>query len=207
MNVIAAIRKTLLPALLLFLALTALLGFVYPVIVTLLAQWFFPAQAGGSLIREAGGTAGSVLLAHAWPDSIYFQPRPSASGYATIPSGASNLSPADHRLRDLVRERRARWAALGGCAPDAVPADLVFASGSGLDPDLSPEAALFQVDIVARHRRFTHEQRRALNLLVQRGIRRPPWYIPGPPTVNVQRLNRDLDARFGRPAVPDAGTR
>ncbi|MDP1834940.1 MAG: potassium-transporting ATPase subunit C [Chlamydiales bacterium] len=128
-------------ALLVFLQLTVLCGILYPLLITLVAQLAMPYQANGSMTK-----AGSELIAQRFTHDNYFWPRPSAVDYNPIrPSGGSNLGPTSQRLHDLVSER------LGKYGKDA-PADLLYASGSGIDPHISTEAALFQTDRVAKAR-------------------------------------------------------
>ena len=124
---------------------TVLTGVIYPMAVTLCGTIFFPAKVKGSLVYRDGKVIGSHLLAQKFEDSKYFYPRPSSSDYSSLPSGASNLSPSSGTLIDLYH---ARLKTHGKGAPP----ELLFASGSGLDPDLSTEAALFQVPRVAQAR-------------------------------------------------------
>lgn len=142
--------KTFFTALRLFVFLAVLTGVLYPLAVTALARVAFPSQANGSVVTASTGVpVGSALLAQATTSPRYFWPRPSAADYATVASGASNLAPTSAKLRDQVAAR----AAAHNLAPDApVPADLLFASGSGLDPHISPAAATFQAARVAAAR-------------------------------------------------------
>lgn len=146
--------------------LTLLTGGLYPLSVTALAQAFFPAQANGSLVRDtADELRGSALLAQPAAGDGWFQPRPSAGNYATVASAASNLAPSNPALAERVA---ASAAALGGTAP--VPLELVTASGSGLDPHLSPAAARWQVPRIANARGVSAA---ALERLIERETRRP----------------------------------
>lgn len=145
--------KTFLTALRVFAFLAVLTGILYPLAVTALARVAFPSQASGSLVSSASGPVGSALLAQATTSPRYFWPRPSAADYAAVASGASNLAPTSTKLRDLVAARAAALRTAHNLAPDAsVPADLLFASGSGLDPHISPAAATFQAARVAAAR-------------------------------------------------------
>lgn len=146
--------KTFLTALRLFAFLAALTGVLYPLAVTGVARVAFPSQANGSLVANAAGApVGSALLAQAAASPRYFWPRPSAADYATVASGASSLAPTSAKLRDAVAARAAALRTAHNLAPDApVPADLLFASGSGLDPHISPAAATFQSARVAAAR-------------------------------------------------------
>src|SRR5438132_6333808 len=143
-------------ALVLLVALTVITGVVYPVVVTAVAQLVFPHQANGSLIVKDGKVVGSALIGQPFDDPKYFWGRPSATspfGYNAASSSGSNLSPTNPALGKSVQERvdALRAADPGNTAP--VPVDLVTASGSGLDPHISPAAALYQVDRVARARK------------------------------------------------------
>jgi potassium-transporting ATPase KdpC subunit len=146
--------KTVLTALRLFAFLAVLTGVLYPLAVTALARVTFPSQANGSVITTSAGVpVGSTLLAQATASPRYFWPRPSAGDYATVASGASNLGPTSAQLRDQVAARAAALRTAHNLASDApVPPDLLFASGSGLDPHISPAAATFQAARVAAAR-------------------------------------------------------
>jgi K+-transporting ATPase ATPase C chain len=187
------------PAVVLFALLTMLTGGVYPVLVTLLAQSFFPRQANGSLLTRNGRAVGSELIGQPFDDPGYFWGRPSATG--TFPynafdatyltgSAGSNYGPLDPALLEAVRSRIAalRSADPGSAAP--IPVDLVTASASGLDPDISPAAAYYQVPRVARARGLPSEE---LMRLVEDHIEGRQWGILGEPRVNVLKLNLALD--------------
>jgi len=185
--------KAVIPsAIRLFLIMTLLTGVIYPLTVTGLAMGLFLYRAGGSLLRRDGQVIGSELLAQRFRDPAYFWPRPSASDYGTVPSGASNLGRMSASLADLVREREVRLKRAHS-HQGAVPADLLFASGSGLDPHLSPEAVWYQMERIAGARGFGPEGRLRLRELVQRRYETPQWGFLGKPRVNVLLLNLDLD--------------
>ena len=183
-------KTALRPALVLTLLFAALLGLAYPALLTGIGQTIFPHQANGSLVREGGRVIGSELLGQRFAAARYFHGRPSAAGsegYDAAASAGSNLGPASKALAERVA---ADAAALRVSPADPVPPDLVTTSASGLDPDLSPEAALFQVERVARARGIAAERLRAL----VRAHTRQPWLgFMGEPRVNVLALNRALD--------------
>jgi K+-transporting ATPase ATPase C chain len=173
------------PAIMAFLVLTALTGLAYPLLVGGLAWAFFPARAGGSLLRRDGRVAGSLLIGQSFTDPGDFWGRPSAAE-----GGGSNLSPGSPELRRTVQARVER---LRGAGP--VPVDLVTASGSGLDPHISPAAASFQAARVARARGLDEGTVRALAAACTEG---PQLGLLGEPRVNVLKLNLALDALQGR---------
>ncbi|OGV71561.1 MAG: potassium-transporting ATPase subunit C [Lentisphaerae bacterium RIFOXYB12_FULL_65_16] len=187
-------KDTILPALRLLAALTVLTGAVYPLLITAVARAVFPRQAAGSLVQNEGSSVGSELLAQKFGSPRYFQPRPSAADFATVPSGASNLGPTSAVLRTTAQDRAAAVRAACGLAGDTpVPGDLLCASGSGLDPHISPESARLQLDRVARTRGLTPEHRARLESLVTALTEPPQFGVLGEPRVNVLCLNLALD--------------
>jgi K+-transporting ATPase ATPase C chain len=190
--------KTFSPAARLFIALTVLTGMIYPLLVTGLAKAVFPKQANGSVLTVDGKVVGSELLAQRFGDDKYFWPRPSAgddgTNYATVASSASNLGPTSSKLADAVSSRLAGFRAANGLATNApVPADMAFASGSGLDPHISPEATRLQIDRVAMARKFSPEQKQKLSALVEQSVESPQLGFLGDARVNVLKLNLALD--------------
>ena len=182
------------PALVILALLTLLTGAAYPLAVTAVAQAAFPWQANGSLVRVGGLVVGSALIGQANADPRYFWPRPSAIEYNPLPSGGSNESPTSADLQQAVADRAAQLRAAHHLpAGVPLPADLLFASGSGLDPHISPEAARLQIGRVAQARQFTSAQRDALAALVERSIEPPQLGLLGQPRVNVLLLNLALD--------------
>jgi K+-transporting ATPase ATPase C chain len=192
------ISSSLRPAIVMTLLMALLLGLFYPLAITGIGQLLFPAQANGSLVKDAGGRIiGSSVQGQAFTSARYFHTRPSAAGkgYDGLASGASNLGAASQTLHDRVA---GDLKALSPSTPGhPVPADLVTASASGLDPDLSPEAALYQVPRVAAARGIDPARLRAL---VEQTVRQPTLGFLGEPHVNVLLLNRQLDAVAATPA-------
>jgi K+-transporting ATPase ATPase C chain len=181
------------PTLVLLAAFTVLTGLAYPAAMTGVARVLFPRQAGGSVILHDGRPVGSALVGQPFSDPRWFWGRPSATApvpYDGRASAGSNLGPSSPALHDAVKARVAalRAADPGNGAP--VPVDLVTASGSGLDPHVSPAAALFQVPRVARFRGLPPARVRAL---VEEQIERPTFGLLGEPRVNVLSLNLALD--------------
>jgi potassium-transporting ATPase KdpC subunit len=186
------VRATALHSILMLVLLALLTGVIYPWAVTGIARVVYPAQAEGSLIIRQGQPIGSELLGLSFTDPRYFLGRPSA----TIPqcnaaaSSGSNLGPRNPALADSIRSRVARLRALDPENNALVPVDLVTASGSGLDPHLSPAAALYQVHRIARVRGLSEE---AVRSLVREQVEGRQLGILGEPRVNVLRLNLALD--------------
>jgi K+-transporting ATPase ATPase C chain len=184
----------LLSALRMLAVLTVLTGFLYPLTVTLIANLAFPTQAGGSLVRMNSTVVGSALLGQAMQDSRYFWPRPSATDYSTLPSGGSNWGPTSAALRQTVTERAAQIRAANNLSAEApIPPDLLLASGSGLDPHISPDSARLQMERVVRARGFDDSQRQRLIQLVEKSVEPPQFGFLGEPRVNVLLLNISLD--------------
>jgi len=179
--------KELRPAALAFVVLTLITGIVYPLIVTAFAQ-LFPNKATGSVIEVNGKAVGSELIGQPFSDPKYFWSRPSATSpqpYNGASSSGSNLGPTNKALHEAVAERLKQFE------QKPVPADLVTASASGLDPHISPEAAQFQVSRVAKARGLTEER---IQELLDRHTEARTFGLLGEPRVNVLGLNLALDA-------------
>ena len=190
--------KQLRPALVSLTLLTILTGVVYPVAVTVVAQALFPSQANGSLIMKNGKPVGSALIGQPFDDPKYFWSRLSATspvGYNGAASSGSNLGPLSDALTDAVK---GRIDALEAADPDntlAIPVDLVTASGSGLDPHISPAAARYQIARVVRARSVPEATVRDL---VTRYTAGRQWGVFGEPVVDVLELNLALDTLGGK---------
>jgi len=177
-----------------------LTGLVYPFAMTGLSQVLFPWRANGSLVTdEKGQVVGSELIAQGFANPAYFQPRPSAAGekgYDPTSSGGSNLGTTSKKLQDRVAGDLKRLKEENPDAQGAVPVELVTTSGSGLDPHLSPQGALWQVPRVARARGISAERVRAV---VESNVDGRTFGILGEPRANVLLVNLALDRQFGRP--------
>jgi K+-transporting ATPase ATPase C chain len=187
-------KKNLVTAVLMTIATTILLGIIYPLVVTGIAQVLFPKKANGQLIEANGKVIGSRIIAQAFTAPGYFHPRPSAVGYDPTNSNGSQFGPTNQKLVDRVK------GDVGAAQPDnpgaPLPIDLVTASASGLDSDITPAAAAFQVPRVARVRGINEVQ---LQELVSKHTEDRQWGFLGEPRVNVLELNLDLDRQFPGP--------
>jgi potassium-transporting ATPase KdpC subunit len=184
---------------------TILLGVIYPLVMTIFAQVCFPYQANGSLIKDASGNIiGSELIAQQFTGNCYFWPRPSATTYATMPAGASNLGPTSKQLQSNVQSNAAAFRSGNNLPADAaVPSDMVFASASGVDPDISPAAAQLQIGRVAAARGLGVQD---VTALVEQFTEGPQFGFLGETRVNVLRLNVAMDNKWPKtkPAVAQA---
>lgn len=188
-------KKNLLTAISMTTATTILLGIIYPLAVTALAQLIFPKQANGQLIQKNGGTVGSQILGQSFSSPAYFHSRPSfaGNGYDASNSNGSQLGPTNQKLIARVKAEVARVHP--GNSGTLVPIDLVTVSASGLDPHITPAAAEFQLPGVAKERGTTIDQLRAV---VAAHTEDRQFGFLGEPRVNVLELNLDLDERFPR---------
>lgn len=185
-------KKNLVTAILMTIATTILLGIIYPLVVTGLAKVLFPDKSNGQLIERNGKIVGSRIIGQPFTGPGYFHSRPSAAGnngYDAANSGGSNLGPTNQKLVDRVKQDTAQLQAENPQQP--VPVDLVTTSASGLDPDISPAAAEFQVPRIARERGLNQDE---LRRLVARHTEARQLGFLGEPRVNVLELNLDLDS-------------
>jgi len=184
-------KKNLLIALSFTLVTTVMFGVLYPLVVTGLAQLFFPSKANGQLIQKNGKIVGSRIIGQSFGGPGYFHSRPSnaGTGYDPTASGGSNLGPTNKNLLERVKGDVEKVRAENPGA--SIPEDLVTASGSGLDPDISPAAAEYQVARVAKERGMEEKD---VRILVERHSRARDLGFLGEPRVNVLELNLDLDS-------------
>ena len=184
-------KKELILALRFTLVTTLVFGLIYPIGVTGLSKLLFPKQAAGSLIEKNGHVVGSKLIGQPFSADKYFHSRPSAAGngYDASASSASNFAPTNQALVDRVKSDVAKLQQENPGV--AIPVDLVTASGSGLDPEISPAAAEFQIPRVAKARALSAD---SVRVLVVRHTQARTWGIFGEPRVNVLELNLDLDS-------------
>jgi len=190
-------KKNLLISLWFTLVTTVMFGLIYPLVVTGLSQLLFPDKANGQLIQQNGKLVGSRIIGQAFTGPGYFHSRPSAAGtgngYDPTSSSPSNLGPTNHQLVDRVSADVAKAKSENPGAP--IPVDLVTTSASGLDPDISPANAAFQIPRVARDRQIPESE---LIALISKHTLGRQFGILGEPRVNVLELNLDLDASYPR---------
>jgi K+-transporting ATPase ATPase C chain len=187
-------KKQLITAVKFFVLVTILLGIGYPLLVTGIAQLAFPEKANGSLIKIENRLVGSELIGQKFDSELYFWSRPSATGYNALPSGGSNLGPTSEKLKQLVNERKENFIRLN--QPDttqAVPSEMLFASASGLDPHISPQAAMLQVERIVKARQLDDEKKRQLLKSITELSEAPQFSFLGERRINVLRLNLELD--------------
>ncbi len=186
--------KTLLISIKFFLIFTVLTGVLYPLFITGIAQLIFPVKANGSLITKDGKTLGSILIGQNFDSLIYFSSRPSATGYNALPSGGSNLGLTNTKLKDLVISRRKAFESKNLLdSLSVIPSEMLFASGSGLDPHITPEAALLQVERISKARNFNSEQKHELEQLIHNQTEGRQLFCLGEKRVNVLLLNLNAD--------------
>ena len=202
------LRKQLWPAISMTLVLCVITGFIYPGVVTGLAQVLFPRPANGSLVTANGRVVGSALIGQPFTRPEYFHPRPSAAGngYDATASGGTNKGPTDARLADtLIAQAIDSVIKNDGAVKGQIPADMVTSSASGLDPDISPANAQLQVPRVARARGVPEAQ---IAAILARHTQGRQFGFFGEPRVNVLLLNIAIDSAFGAPKpLPAAPTK
>jgi len=175
-------------------AMTILTGIIYPFFMTGVAQITFPGKANGSLILKDGKIIGSELIGQKFDSTIYFWSRPSAIAYNPIPSGASNFGPTSKALKKQVDDRRAAFATSNSITDSGtIPLEMIFASASGLDPHISPKAALMQVDRIVKVRQLDAEKKQQILNVITKLSEAPQFLILGENRINVLALNLELD--------------
>lgn len=174
-------------------------GILYPVFITIIAQLTMPHQANGSFIVYRDQAAGSRLIGQKFESDKYFWGRPSASNYNPLASGGSNLGPISLKLKNLVMERRAYLLNAEGLSDSTfVPADLLYASASGLDPHITVEAANFQKKRIGKSRNFDEGLMKSLDILIKERTEKRGFGYLGIPCLNVLELNLALDDLSGK---------
>ncbi len=189
--------KTFYTGIKIFLVLTVLTGVIYPLAVTGIAQILFQGKANGSLVKQNGHIIGSELIGQDFKSPRYFWSRPSAINYNPLPSGGSNLGPTSKQLQKTVNDRRISFAKANFLTDQtSIPSEMIFASGSGLDPHISLQAALLQVNRIAMARKIDSLQKEAIVQLVRDQTEGTQFGLLGQERVNVFLLNLELDKTF-----------
>lgn len=186
--------KTFIIALKTLFFFTILTGVIYPLLVTGLAQLLFPAKANGSIIYQNSKPIGSELLGQKFDSSIYFSSRPSVVSYNPLPSGGSNYGLSSKVLKQQVIDRKKKFLEFNNLAGTSkIPSEMLFASASGLDPDISKEAAMLQIKRIVTARHFNEFQKQKLLECISRQTKPPQFLCLGEERVNVLLLNLDVD--------------
>ncbi|NJK93631.1 MAG: potassium-transporting ATPase subunit KdpC [Bacteroidales bacterium] len=186
--------KTIVISLRILLVMTILTGVAYPILITVIGQTIFHHKVNGSLVQKDGKVVGSELIGQIYDSTLYFWSRPSAIGYNPLPSSGSNLGPTSKKLKELVDIRRQEFTEVNKLQPEQqIPSEMLFASGSGLDPHISVQAALLQVNRIARVRNFNTSQKQTLLTLIAEKTESPQFSLLGEQRINVLMLNLDLD--------------
>ncbi len=189
--------KTLYISLKIFLFFTVLTGIIYPLLITGIAQLTFPAKANGSLIVKNNKIIGSELIGQRFETNIYFTSRPSAISNNPLPSGGSNLSLTNSKLKHSVDSLRGEFILFNHLDTHAeIPSEMLFASASGLDPHISPEAAYLQVERISKARNLNESQKMSLKNYVSSSVNYPQFGLFGESCVNVLLLNLELDQHY-----------
>jgi K+-transporting ATPase ATPase C chain len=188
--------KTIIIAAKLILVMTLMTGLAYPILINVTARILYPHKAAGSPIVRDGVVIGSELIGQKFTGYQYFWPRPSAIEYNPLPSGGSNLGPTSAALKEIIGQRQNRLQAAYGMSVE-IPTDLLFASASGLDPDISPAAARYQIDRIIKARYLDQLSKTTLFDLIDNHTEHPTLGLLGEPRVNVLKLNLSLDSLSG----------
>lgn len=178
----------------LFLVLTVITGICYPLFITAYAHVCYPAKAKGDAITVNGKVIGAKMIGQKFTDAKYFQSRPSAIDYNPLPTGASNLSITSDSLKNLYQQRKNEFVKFNRLSGSAVvPSEMLFASGSGVDPHISKESAILQVDRIAAVRKFGMNKKNELYRIIDRQSFQRVFGIVGEELINVLELNVQLD--------------
>ena len=186
--------KTIIISLKIFLFFTVLTGIIYPLVITGIAQVIFPRRANGSMIVKDNKIIGSELIGQAFDSSIYFSSRPSAISYNPLPSGGSNFGLTNKKLKELVNFRKNEFIKNNLLDSTAkIPAEMLFASGSGLDPHISYNAAMLQMERISKARNFNNFQKKKLIELIKTRDESPQFFFLGEERINVLLLNLETN--------------
>lgn len=185
--------KLVLQAGLLLFVTTLITGVLYPALITGIGQLVWKDKCNGSLVKKGDAIIGSALIAQSFKRQEYFWPRPSASDFNALPSSASNLGPTSADLATLIAKRRHDLAAAHNVRGEDIPPDLLTASGSGLDPHISPESAYLQVNRIMKARGLALADHAKIHNLIDQQLEHPQFQIFGEPRINVLLLNLALD--------------
>jgi K+-transporting ATPase ATPase C chain len=178
----------------LFVYLVILTGIVYPILITGMGQLLFWEKANGSQVEINGHVGGSRLIGQQFINDAYFWPRPSAVDYNPVPSSGSNMGPTNVKLAGLMHDRKATFVESNNLTDSTyIPLEMISSSGSGLDPHISPRAAILQINRIAKARNFNAGQERQLLDLINRMTEKPQFSIFGESRINVFELNLNLD--------------
>lgn len=177
-----------------FAIFTILCGIAYPLLITGIAQLAFPEKANGSLIVQGNKVIGSELIGQKFDSEIYFWSRPSATDYSSMPSGGSNFGPTSSKLKQQIVDRKAQWVKSNPTSdPEKISSEMLLASASGLDPHISPKAALMQVERIVKARQFGNDKKQQILKAITELSEAPQFLILGENRINVLALNLELD--------------
>ncbi len=186
--------KNLMISLKIFLFFTILTGIIYPLLISGIAQVVFPEEANGSILIKDGKAIGSTLIGQQFDSTIYFSSRPSAISYNPLPSGGSNYGLTNKILKKMVIERKCKFINFNQLdSLTEIPSEMLFASASGLDPHISPKAAILQVDRISKSRNFNETQKQQLINLVFHQTEKRQFDLLGEERINILLLNIELD--------------
>jgi potassium-transporting ATPase KdpC subunit len=187
-------KKQILITIKYFTVITVLTGIIYPLFISAVSMIAFPAKSSGSIIEKEGKSVGSELIGQKFESDKYFWPRPSAIDYNPMPSGGSNLGPTSSALKKFYDDKQKNFTEKNGISdPSSVPNEMFFASGSGVDPHISPRSALLQVNRISKARGFTGAQKEMVVKLIGSLTQNPQFGFLGDSVINVLLLNLELD--------------